>query len=66
MEAGLDTGPMLSKSTTPIYADDTGTSLHDRLTEQGAQLMAQALPDIETLFSSAQPQLPHRDSPVAI
>ncbi len=56
MEAGLDTGPMLSKSTTPIYPDDTGASLHDRLAEQGAQLMAQALPGIEALISSAQPQ----------
>ncbi|HAB92120.1 MAG TPA: methionyl-tRNA formyltransferase, partial [Pseudomonas sp.] len=31
MEAGLDTGPMLLKVTTPILATDTGGSLHDRL-----------------------------------
>ncbi|MEH6388050.1 methionyl-tRNA formyltransferase [Pseudomonas profundi] len=31
MEAGLDTGPMLLKATTPISSEDTGGSLHDRL-----------------------------------
>ena len=30
MEAGLDTGPMLLKVTTPIGADDTGGSLQLR------------------------------------
>src|SRR5574344_2721209 len=29
MEAGLDTGPMLHKVSTPITAQDTGCSLHD-------------------------------------
>ena len=33
MEAGLDTGPMLLKVSTPISAEDTGGSLHDRLAE---------------------------------
>jgi methionyl-tRNA formyltransferase len=36
MEAGLDTGPMLHVVTTPITADDTGGSLHDRLAQLGA------------------------------
>ena len=35
MEAGLDTGPMLLKVTTPITAQDTGGTLHDRLAELG-------------------------------
>lgn len=35
MEAGLDTGPMLLKVRTPITAEDTGGSLHDRLAELG-------------------------------
>ncbi|MGH8381482.1 methionyl-tRNA formyltransferase [Pseudomonas sp.] len=35
MEAGLDTGPMLLKVTTPVSASDTGGSLHDRLAEMG-------------------------------
>src|SRR5690606_41205419 len=30
MEAGLDTGPMLLKVSTPSSPDDTGGSLHDR------------------------------------
>ncbi|WP_263143665.1 methionyl-tRNA formyltransferase [Pseudomonas sp. RIT-PI-AD] len=43
MEAGLDTGPMLLKSATPIGADDTGGSLHDRLAVLGAAAVVQAL-----------------------
>jgi len=31
MEAGLDTGPMLLKTITPISPEDYGCSLHDRL-----------------------------------
>ena len=37
MEAGLDTGPMLLKVSTPISADDTGGSLHDKLAELGSE-----------------------------
>lgn len=43
MEAGLDTGPMLLKVTTPISAEDTGGSLHDRLAHMGAQAVLQAV-----------------------
>jgi methionyl-tRNA formyltransferase len=43
MEAGLDTGPMLFKSTTPITAEDTGGSLHDRLAALGAQALVQGV-----------------------
>ncbi|BAP42394.1 methionyl-tRNA formyltransferase [Pseudomonas sp. 21LCFQ02] len=43
MEAGLDTGPMLLKSVTPISADDTGGSLHDRLAELGPPAVLQAI-----------------------
>ncbi|WP_346841394.1 methionyl-tRNA formyltransferase [Metapseudomonas otitidis] len=43
MEAGLDTGPMLLKVTTPITADDTGGSLHDRLAQLGPQAVVQAI-----------------------
>ena len=35
MEAGLDTGPMLHKVSTPISPQDTGGSLHDRLATLG-------------------------------
>jgi len=43
MEAGLDTGPMLLKVTTPIAPEDTGGSLHDRLAGLGAQALVEAV-----------------------
>jgi len=43
MEAGLDTGPMLLKVSTPIHADDTGGSLHDRLAGLGAAALVEAV-----------------------
>ena len=43
MEKGLDTGPVLLSQATPIHADDTGGSLHDRLAELGAQVLADGL-----------------------
>ncbi|QHF42260.1 methionyl-tRNA formyltransferase [Pseudomonas sp. S35] len=43
MEAGLDTGPMLLKVVTPITAEDTGGSLHDRLAEMGPPAVIQAI-----------------------
>ncbi|MDV9033817.1 MULTISPECIES: methionyl-tRNA formyltransferase [unclassified Pseudomonas] len=43
MEAGLDTGPMLLKVTTPISADDTGGSLHDRLAQMGPGAVVRAI-----------------------
>ncbi|MGE7993131.1 methionyl-tRNA formyltransferase [Pseudomonas sp. NPDC089554] len=43
MEAGLDTGPMLLKVTTPISAEDTGGTLHDRLAEMGPPAVIQAI-----------------------
>jgi len=43
MEAGLDTGPMLLKVSTPISAEDTGGSLHDRLATLGSQALVQGV-----------------------
>lgn len=43
MEAGLDTGPMLLKVSTPISTDDSGGSLHDRLAELGPPAVLQAI-----------------------
>jgi len=43
MEAGLDTGPMLLKVNTPITAEDTGGTLHDRLAALGSQAVVQAV-----------------------
>lgn len=43
MEAGLDTGPMLLKVSTPISATDTGGSLHDRLATLGPAAVLQSI-----------------------
>ena len=55
MEAGLDTGPMLLKLSTPIDEHETGGSLHDRLSEMGAEALMQALPGIAE--GSIQPKI---------
>ena len=47
MEAGLDTGPMLLKVTTPISARDTGGSLHDRLAQMGPPAVIQAIEGLQ-------------------
>ncbi len=47
MEAGLDTGPVLSTATTPVSEDDTTGDVHDRLAHLGAALMVKALAALE-------------------
>lgn len=47
MNAGLDTGDMLTKKTVQITAADTGESLHDKLSRAGAELIVETLPLIE-------------------
>ena len=48
MDAGLDTGPTLSRVSTPITDSDTGQSLHDRLADLGATLLLETLPAYAT------------------
>ncbi len=43
MEQGLDTGPVLLSLATPIDPQETGGQLHDRLSELGAQVLADGL-----------------------
>lgn len=43
MDAGLDTGDMLLKATTPIDSNENGGSLHDRLADIGAKACVEAL-----------------------
>ena len=43
MEKGLDTGPVLLSLSTPISDDDTGGSLHDRLSGLGAEVLSDGL-----------------------
>ena len=57
MEPGLDTGPVLLTRTTPIAADDTGGTLHDRLAALGAAVLADGLRLLRAdLMPQPQPQ----------
>lgn len=47
MDAGLDTGAMLALAATPIRAQDTSATLHDRLAEIGAPLLVSTLARLE-------------------
>ncbi len=47
MEAGLDSGPVLAAVRTDIADEDTGGSLHDRLSRLAADLLARHLDDLE-------------------
>jgi len=47
MEAGLDSGPVLAELRTDITDDDSGGSLHDRLSRLAADLLARHLDDLE-------------------
>ncbi len=56
MDEGLDTGDMLMKESIPIEADETGESLHDKLSELGADMIVKALEKIECGTVTAEPQ----------
>ncbi len=43
MEKGLDTGPVLLSLSTPVSPEDTGGSLHDRLSLLGAEVLEDGL-----------------------
>ena len=43
MDAGLDTGPILSQRAIPLAPDETGQSLHDRLAKLGSDLLIETL-----------------------
>ena len=45
MDAGLDTGPILKQASLAIEADDTRESLTVRLSQLGAELLRDSLPD---------------------
>ena len=54
MDAGLDTGAMLSKTAVPIRDSDTAASLHDVLAAAGASAIVAALANYPTLVPVAQ------------
>ena len=45
MDAGLDTGPILSTITTPIQSEDNAQTLHDRLAHLGADILLRTIPE---------------------
>ncbi|WCM19967.1 methionyl-tRNA formyltransferase [Paraburkholderia bryophila] len=47
MDVGLDTGAMISEARTAITGDDTTATLHDRLAQDGAKLIVEALIELE-------------------
>lgn len=47
MDAGIDTGDMLSKVVVPIEEKETAESLFDKLSVAGAKLLIETLPQIE-------------------
>lgn len=55
MDAGLDTGAMLLKEALSITEEDTAASLHDKLAEQGARLIVDALARYDALKAEPQP-----------
>ena len=56
MEAGLDTGPVLLERRTAIRADDTSGSLQERLAQEGAAALLEALAQLEAGTAVATPQ----------
>ena len=44
MDAGLDTGDIVSEARTPIGSHDNSQTLHDRLAEMGAELLVKTVP----------------------
>ncbi len=56
MDAGLDTGPILSTRRTPILPTDDSQILHDRLAQLGAELLVEIIPDYIAGKITPQPQ----------
>ncbi|HEY5040488.1 MAG TPA: methionyl-tRNA formyltransferase [Verrucomicrobiae bacterium] len=56
MDAGLDTGPILSARRTPILPTDDSQILHDRLAKLGAELLIKTVPTYVTGKITPQPQ----------
>ncbi|MEH6358039.1 MAG: methionyl-tRNA formyltransferase [Pseudomonadales bacterium] len=56
MDIGLDTGDMLLIKDCPINDDDTGSSLHDRLAQLGADCLLETLQNLPALQEQATVQ----------
>lgn len=58
MAEGLDTGDMLLKAETPIEADDTAETLHDRMSVMGKELLLKTL---DSLLNGELTPVPQKD-----
>ena len=58
MDAGLDTGAMLSEKSIPIAPEDTTSSLHDKLAQLGAAMIVDILEQLPSgkLTATKQPE----------
>jgi len=54
MDIGLDTGAMLYKTQLPIAADDTSTSLYQKLAQQGPQALVHVVNDFAAFLPEQQ------------
>jgi methionyl-tRNA formyltransferase len=57
MDAGMDTGAIVSQQKTPISPEDNAQTLHDRLAKMGARLLVQTIPEYvdRKIFPRPQP-----------
>lgn len=56
MDAGLDTGDIVSTASTPILSTDNAQTLHDRLAGLGAELLVKTIPDYVAGRARPRPQ----------
>jgi len=56
MDVGMDTGDIVTQESTPIVADDTSETLHDRLAKIGADLLVRTIPDFVAGQIQPRPQ----------
>ncbi len=56
MDAGLDTGDIVTEARTPIGTHDNSQTLHDRLAEMGAELLIKTVPGYVSGNIVPQPQ----------
>lgn len=56
LSAAMDAGPVYTQTTVPLRSDDTAPLLYEQLGRQGAELLANTLPDIidNSLHAAAQ------------
>jgi len=66
MEAGLDTGPIITQEKIQIIPEETAHTLHDRLTNIGAKILPQVLIDYIEKKIKSQPQDDSKSSYVGI